>query len=176
MASNINSSGELNDEYPVAGQDNDSQGFRDNFSKVKANFTASKSEIETLQSEIFWKKIRNLEFFSNTKNNIFRIVIPPAECIGLIYELPKNFKYFLDWGGAAIWMEACDLSEQKFESIKKKVVNHNGYISMIKYSNNLPYVEDVFTINNVRFNISQSIKKSFDPKRILNPGKMYSGI
>jgi len=25
-------------------------------------------------------------------------------------------------------------------------------------------------------NISQNIKKSFDPKRILNPGKMYTGI
>ena len=47
---------------------------------------------------------------------------------------------------------------------------------MIKYSDNLPYVEDVFTIDNVRFNISQNIKKSFDPKRILNPGKMYTGI
>ena len=47
---------------------------------------------------------------------------------------------------------------------------------MIKYSDHLPYVEDVFTINHVRFNISQSIKKSFDPKRILNPGKMYTGI
>ncbi len=51
MASNINSGGELNEDYPVAGQDNDSQGFRDNFSKAKANFTAAKAEIETLQSE-----------------------------------------------------------------------------------------------------------------------------
>ena len=129
-----------------------------------------------MQSEIFWKKIRNLEFFSLTKNNIFRIVIPPAECIKLIYELPKNFKYFLDWGGAVIWMEACQLSEQKFESIRKKVIKHQGYISMIKYSLFLPYVEDVFTIDSTRFSISQSIKKSFDPKRILNPGKMYTGI
>ena len=41
---------------------------------------------------------------------------------------------------------------------------------------NLPYVEDVFTISGDRFNISQNIKKSFDPKRILNPDKMYAGI
>ena len=42
---------------------------------------------------------------------------------------------------------------------------------MIKNSDYLPYVEDVFTINRNRFNISQNIKKSFDPKRILNPGE-----
>ena len=134
------------------------------------------SILENLQSEIFWKKIKNLEIFSLTQNNIFRIVIPPSECIKLVYELPNNFKYFIDWGGALIWMEACQLSEQKFESIRKKVVKHGGYISMIKNSLFLPYVEDVFTINPARFTISQSIKKSFDPKRILNPEKMYTGI
>jgi len=134
------------------------------------------SILDTLQSEIFWRKIKNLEFFSATKNNILRIVIPPSECVNLIFELPSKFKYFLDWGGALIWMEACEISEQKFESIRKKVIKHNGYISMIKYSDDLPYVEDVFTINRERFNISQNIKKSFDPKRILNPGKMYTGI
>ena len=47
---------------------------------------------------------------------------------------------------------------------------------MIKYSDYLPYVEDPFTINSDRFNISQNIKKSFDPKRIFNPSKMYTGI
>ena len=47
---------------------------------------------------------------------------------------------------------------------------------MIKSSDYLPYVEDVFTINRERFNLSRNIKKSFDPKRILNPGKMYTGI
>jgi hypothetical protein len=50
MASNINTT-DIDAEYPVAGQDNDSQGFRDNFSTIKENFVASKSEIETLQSD-----------------------------------------------------------------------------------------------------------------------------
>ena len=75
-----------------------------------------------------------------------------------------------------MWMEASDLSEEMFESIRKKVVRIGGYVTMIKTSDNLPYVEEVFTISVDRFNISQNIKKSFDPKRILNPGKMYTGI
>ena len=49
MASNINDTG-VNKDYPVAGQDNDSQGFRDNFNVIKDNFVAAKSEIETLQT------------------------------------------------------------------------------------------------------------------------------
>ena len=160
----------------IEGSKNSVNERMDNLKKNLPSLNLNISELETLQSEIFWKKVKNLEFYSNTKNNLFRIVIPPSECIKLLYELPKKFKYFLDWGGALIWMEACELTEQMFESIRKKVIKHNGYVSMIKNSHYLPYVEDVFTINRTRFDISQSIKKSFDPKRILNPGKMYLGI
>ena len=134
------------------------------------------SILDTYQSEIFWNKVKSLEFFSSSKNNILRIVIPPSECVQLVYQLSNKFKYYLDWGGALMWMEAFELSEEMFESIRKKVVRHGGYVTMIKNSDYLPYVEDVFTINRGRFNISQNIKKSFDPKRILNPGKMYTGI
>ena len=134
------------------------------------------SILETHQSEIFWNKVKNLEFFSSSKNSIIRIVIPPSECVKTIYLLSNKYKYYLDWGGALVWIEAFELSEEMFESIRKKVVKLGGYVTMIKNSNYLPYVEEVFTINRDRFNISQNIKKSFDPKRILNPGKMYTGI
>ena len=132
--------------------------------------------LEVHQSEVFWNKVKALEFFSNSKNNIIRIVIPPSECVNLIYQFSSKFKYYLDWGGALMWLEVFELSEEMFESIRKKVVKRGGYVTMIKNSNYLPYVEDVFTISSERFNISQNIKKSFDPKRILNPGKMYTGI
>ena len=134
------------------------------------------SILEVNQSEIFWNKIKSLEFFSDPRSSLMRIVIPPSEAVPLIYQLSGNFKYYLDWGGALIWLEVFELSEGMFQSIRKKVVKLGGYVTMIKNSNYLPYVEDVFTINRERFNISQSIKKSFDPKRILNPGKMYTGI
>jgi hypothetical protein len=48
MASNIVSE-TIDATYPVAGVDNDTQGFRDNFSVIKDNFTAAKTEIEDLQ-------------------------------------------------------------------------------------------------------------------------------
>jgi hypothetical protein len=49
MASNI-VPGNIDETYPKAGQDNSSQGFRDNFSGIKNNFTEAKTEIEALQS------------------------------------------------------------------------------------------------------------------------------
>lgn len=49
MASNI-VPGNIDGTFPIAGQDNSSQGFRDNFTAIKNNFTEAKSEIEDLQA------------------------------------------------------------------------------------------------------------------------------
>tara|TARA_B100001094_G_scaffold326442_1_gene382612 strand:+ start:2596 stop:3159 length:564 start_codon:yes stop_codon:yes gene_type:complete len=42
--------GNIDGTYPTAGQDNSSQGLRDNFNAIKNNFTETKTEIEDLQS------------------------------------------------------------------------------------------------------------------------------
>lgn len=36
--------------YPIAGQDNDSQGFRNNFAAIASNFTSAENEITALQT------------------------------------------------------------------------------------------------------------------------------
>ena len=49
MASDILTA-DINELYPVAGKDNDSQGFRDNFKLIKTGLTTAASEITTLQT------------------------------------------------------------------------------------------------------------------------------
>ena len=49
MASNI-ISGTIDGAYPVAGVDNDTQGFRDNFTIIKTGLATAGSEITSLQS------------------------------------------------------------------------------------------------------------------------------
>ena len=48
MSSNI-IPGNIDGAFPVAGQDNSSQGFRDNFTAIKNNFTEARTEIIDLQ-------------------------------------------------------------------------------------------------------------------------------
>ena len=54
MASNINPQN-IDGAYPVAGQDNDSQGFRDNFTNTRTNFTYAADEISDLQAKAVLK-------------------------------------------------------------------------------------------------------------------------
>ena len=51
MTSNINFAA-INENFPVAGQDNDTQVFRDNFDTIKTNFQEAKTEIEDLQDNV----------------------------------------------------------------------------------------------------------------------------
>ena len=49
MASNITNAN-IDADFPIAGQDNDSQGFRDNFSQIKTGLGTAATEITSLQS------------------------------------------------------------------------------------------------------------------------------
>jgi hypothetical protein len=60
MASQINPN-DIDGSYPVAGQDNNSQGFRDNFTNTKTNFQYAANEITDLQ---------NYGVFTNASNNM----------------------------------------------------------------------------------------------------------
>ena len=54
MASNINPNN-IDGSYPVAGQDNNSQGFRDNFTNIKVNFQYAEEEINDLETKSILK-------------------------------------------------------------------------------------------------------------------------
>ena len=54
MTSSINPNN-IDGQYPVAGQDNNSQGFRDNFTNTKTNFQYAAAEITDLQNKAVLK-------------------------------------------------------------------------------------------------------------------------
>ena len=64
MSSNINPNN-INGNFPVAGQDNDSQGFRDNFTNILNNFSFASSEITDVQNSV-----NNIRLVVSTSGNV----------------------------------------------------------------------------------------------------------
>jgi hypothetical protein len=54
--------------YPVAGQDNNSQGFRDNFTNIKTNFQYAEDEITDLQNNVILKSALSGTTLNNNMN------------------------------------------------------------------------------------------------------------
>ena len=135
------------------------------------------SVLDNFQTDLFWSKTRNLEVFSNLKNNLLRVIVPLSETLNVIQKLKKyEVNYFIDWGGNLIWLELETISLKILREIKEITQEHSGYFTIIKLEEDLKASADIFTIDPIKYKISEKIKKSFDPKRIFNPGKMYSGI
>ena len=135
-----------------------------------------KTILDVYQSTPFWKKINNLELFKQTKNNLLRAVLPPSKGVTLMKYLGDKYKYYIDWCGSLYWIEVQSKKNAKVGEIKNLIKELGGYLTIIKISNEYDHEETIFTVDDTRLLISEKIKKSFDPKRIFNPGKMYRGI
>lgn len=68
MTSSINPNN-IDGQYPVAGQDNDSQGFRDNFTNIRNNLTFAKTELEDLQQNVLLKGALSGQVLDNEMSN-----------------------------------------------------------------------------------------------------------
>jgi hypothetical protein len=80
MTSAINPTN-INGQYPVAGQDNNSQGFRDNFTNTQTNFEFARNEITELQNKAILKT--SLTGSGNVlNNNMGNAVISNAQLVG----------------------------------------------------------------------------------------------
>ncbi len=129
------------------------------------------------QSKIFWDYTQNLRVFNKTDKNLIKAVVPPSETLNVINYLKKFLsRYFIDWGGNLIWMEVNKLNFSILKEINAVINDSHGYATVIKLEDSLKANLDIFKIDPIKLKISEKIKKSFDPKRILNPGKMYSGV
>jgi hypothetical protein len=88
VISNINTAA-INENFPVAGQDNDTQVFRDNFDTIKTNFASAKTEIQDLLDNVARTDIDN-DFLTNLiqnatfQNNVEKVVPQQDVNIGIV--------------------------------------------------------------------------------------------
>jgi hypothetical protein len=74
MTSQINPNN-IDGTYPVAGQPNNTQGFRDNFTNIKTNFTTAKNEITDLENKgVFKAALTGTTLDNNMADNLIYAV------------------------------------------------------------------------------------------------------
>ena len=136
------------------------------------------SVLENYQSRIFWQNTTDLQFFNNSKNVVVKIVLPPLNTDQLMNNFEnEELKYVVDWAGNLIWIELAENDSVLLKHLRTEILKLSGHMTIIKAPNHVRIREDFLTTvdENIKV-LSLKIKESFDPKKILNPGKMYSGI
>ena len=146
--------------------------------KLFSDYKTTISVLENYQSRIFWQNTTDLQFFNNSKNVVAKIILPPLNADQLMNKFEnEELKYVVDWAGNLIWVELPENDSVLLKHLRTEILKLSGHMTIIKAPNHVRIREDFLTTvdENIKV-LSLKIKESFDPKKILNPGKMYSGI
>ena len=132
--------------------------------------------LDLYQTLIFWREVKNLEGYANTEECICKVSLPITNMRNFLKHFEQaKYKYFLDWGGNIAW---CLLSNQEVLSqMRIFCLKHDGHLTVLRAKDDLRRNDEFLTNSNPNLRIlSKKLKDSFDPRGILNPGKMYAGL
>ncbi len=118
----------------------------------------------------FWKDLREhqLSFF-DTDKALYRLSVPPAAAFELL-DGTQTSDWFIGWGGAQRWLT----SDLPFEVVQRYAKKLGGHARIMRGGNRS---EEVFApLSPALMTLHKKLKHSFDPKGILNPGRMYKDL
>ncbi len=138
-------------------------------------------KLESLAAETsraFWRAVRDVVPFADDSNNaVWRISAAPASGakIASAIAAATGAKIFYDWAGGLLWVAMPD--EAPFETAIREAIKGEGHATLIRASAAVRAGAVVFEpLEPDLAALTRRIKESFDPKGILNPGRMYAGI
>jgi glycolate oxidase FAD binding subunit len=134
-------------------------------------------------SEVFWSAIGNATPLAPAADRaVWRISVAPsrgAELASLV-DQGLDAAWYLDWGGGLLWVAVTGAEDGGAtlirDAIRGKEGRGTGHATLICGPPSLRQAVPVFEPQaRALANLAQRIKESFDPRRILNPGRMTEG-
>jgi len=130
-----------------------------------------------------WSKVRDVRLLGTDdktrENAIWRLSVPPAQGAKVLAEIKAaiNVNAFFDWGGGLIWLEVLNEDNACAATIRSAVATSGGHATLIRATEALRAGSAVFQPQSTVLTLlSERLKGSFDPKGILNPGRMYEQV
>jgi glycolate oxidase FAD binding subunit len=136
--------------------------------------------LENDASNSLWKKIRDVTWLAEPRDAaIWKISIAPSKAPALLTALKANmsFRHLLDWGGGLVWLQTSTEGDAGAAAIRSALAGTGGHATLIRGPEALRASVDVFEpLTPALQQLSAKIKASFDPERILNPGRMAATL
>jgi len=145
---------------------------------------AKSEELHSANSRSFWAELRDVApLAAHTERVVWKISVPPAEGARVAARLSDGqdaLSYF-DWGGGLIWLALPASDALAFEArhaaVRAAFADCGGHATLVRAPEEVRARVPVFQPQDpAHAALSERVKDSFDPKRILNPGRMYAGV
>jgi glycolate oxidase FAD binding subunit len=150
---------------------------RDKLAGLLAEFGAAETLAEN-ESRIRWREIRDVALLPEKPDRcLWRISVAPmeAERITAAIAAAIDARWFYDWGGGLVWLDAPSTDDGGAGVIRAAV--GDGHATLVRASDQLRLAVPVFQPQNPALAaLTLRVKQAFDPEQILNPGRMYRGV
>jgi glycolate oxidase FAD binding subunit len=134
-------------------------------------------------SRALWRELRDgAAFAAEPATALWRVSVPPAAGAEVLARirggLPAPGRHCYDWGGGLLWLSTDPAGDAGAAAIRTAVkAGGGGHATLLRAPAELRRRVPVFEPEPPAVAaLSRRIKEQFDPKRILNPGRMTPEI
>jgi glycolate oxidase FAD binding subunit len=138
--------------------------------------------IEDAASAAIWSSIRDIKPFAANGAlgawPVWRIVCPPASggTLGQALARDTGGDVIYDWGGGLIWAALPPKADAQAALVRARVDAAGGHATLLRASDEMRRNVDVFHPQKDGLAaLGERVRRSFDPKNILNRGRMIRG-
>ncbi|MFL6810826.1 MAG: FAD-binding protein [Bradyrhizobium canariense] len=139
--------------------------------------------VEDTVSAALWTTIRDvLPFAADGALGawpVWRIVCPPASgaALGTLLARETGGELIYDWGGGLIWAAVPPKPDAHATAVRERVNAAGGHATLIRAAEDIRRAIDVFHPQAPGLAaLSERVRASFDPKTILNRGRLTRGV
>src|SRR6185437_7595162 len=136
--------------------------------------------LEEGASRALWRDVRDVKAFavaSARQRPLWRISTAPASGHRLVDLITPAAQMFYDWGGGLVWVAMPYEDEPDAGSVRAAAAELGGHATLIRAPAAVRAAADVFQPEEPGLRaLSKRVKESFDPKGVLNPGRMWAGV
>jgi glycolate oxidase FAD binding subunit len=138
--------------------------------------------VEDAASVAIWNAVRDVAPFAADGAlgawPVWRIVCPPASggALGEALARDTGGEVLYDWGGGLIWAALPPSADSSAGMLRSRVDAVGGHATLLRASEEVRRNVDVFHPQQAGLaSLSERVRLSFDPKNILNRGRMIRG-
>jgi glycolate dehydrogenase FAD-binding subunit len=131
-------------------------------------------------SREFWRAIGEVAPLTpHTQRTLWRVAVAPSAGAPLAAELARRLdhRHFFDWGGGLLWLAVTGGDDGGAAVIRASLAKLGGHATLVCGADALRAAVPVFQPQPPSLAaLSRRVKESFDPRRILNRGRMYADL
>lgn len=138
-------------------------------------------ELDREESARRWLAVRDVEAVRGGDGPLWRLSLTPSEAPAAIAAIAETLavRVLYDWSGGLVWLAVDgDASDAGVAIVRSAVAAHGGgHATLMRAPDATRAAVEIFEPQAAGVAaLSRRVKDGFDPRRILNPGRMYKGV